>query len=175
MKVPRLRIAFIAAVAVLAAIPLSVSAQDEHVRHGRKYKPLPETSHIQVVVTKKSNGKPILNAGVVFVASTKEGKNLGSYEVKSGLEGKAVIDIIPRGSIVRVQVIANGFATFAQDYTVDEPSREIAVEMQSPREQVSAYEKNSGEESSRQPGVQEPVRPPTPPPATPASPETAPK
>ena len=161
--------------AVLATMPLSLSAQDEHVRHGRKYKPLPETSHIQVMVTKKSNGKPIPNAGVVFVASSKEGKNLGSFEVKSSPEGKAVIDIIPRGSNVRVQVIASGFATFAQDYTVDEPSREIAVEMLSPREQVSAYEKNTGSESERKAGVQEPVRPPPPPQATPASPETAPK
>ena len=78
---------------------------------------------------KKFNGKPIMNAAVIFNPSTKDGKDLGSLEVKTDPEGKATIDVIPTGSIVRVQVIANGFATFADDYVITESSREIAVAM----------------------------------------------
>lgn len=127
-------------------------------KRGRKYKPPPETSKITVQVTKKFNGKPIANAAVVFNPS-KDGKEIGNLEVKTDPEGKATIEIIPTGSLVRVQVIANGFATFAQDYQVDEPSRDIAVEMLRPREQVSSYKDNTGGASTRQPGVQEPIRP----------------
>lgn len=151
---------------VLLAFPVflavGLQAQDSTARHGRKYKPPPETSHIEVHVTKKFNGKPIMNAAVVFNPSTKEGKDLGSLEVKTDPEGKAAVDIIPTGSIVRVQVIANGFATFADDYEINEPSREIAVALLRPQEQVSSYQDNSGKASTRKSGVQEPVRPTTP-------------
>ena len=105
----------------------SASAQDAPAtKRGRKYKAPPDTSHIEVLVTKKSNGKPIVNAAVVFNPS-KDGKDEGSLEVKTHPEGKAVIDVIPTGSLVRVQVIANGFATYAEDYQVNEPSRQITV------------------------------------------------
>ena len=152
--------------ALFMAFPIcfatSLYAQDSTTHHGRKYKPPPETSHIEVLVTKKYNGKPIMNAAVVFNPSTKDGKDLGSLEVKTDPDGKATIDIIPTGSTVRVQVIANGFATFAQDYEVNEPSRDIAIALLRPQEQVSAYENNYGKDSSRKSGVQEPVRPTTP-------------
>src|SRR6185312_4622400 len=81
---------------------------------GRKYKAPPATSRIEVQVVKKFNGKPIPNAAVVF-NPTKDGKDLGNLEVKTDPEGKAVVDIIPTGSTVRIQVIADGFATFGQD------------------------------------------------------------
>jgi hypothetical protein len=166
------RRAFVSGLTVLAlpAVLLSASllAQSSPTRHGRKYKPPPETSHIEVLVTKKFNGKPIMNAAVVFNPSTKDGKDLGSLEVKTDPEGKATVDIIPTGSIVRVQVIANGFATFAQDFEVDQPSKEITVALLRPQEQVSSYEDNTGKASTRKPGVQEPNHPATPPAAKPA-------
>jgi hypothetical protein len=157
---------------VLAAPP-SASAQDSTTtKRGRKYKAPPDTSHIEVLVTKKSNGKPIVNAAVVFNPS-KDGKDEGSLEVKTDPEGKAVIDIIPTGSLVRVQIIANGFATYAEDYQVNEATRQIAVAMIRPQEQISAYEDNQGKAAARKPGVQEPNKP-TPPPATTPAPNTKP-
>jgi hypothetical protein len=144
---------------LLLAAPLSVAGQDSTApKRGRKYKAPPDTSHIEVLVTRKSNGKPIVNAAVVFNPS-KDGKDLGSLEVKTDPEGKAVIDIIPTGSLVRVQIIANGLATFAEDYQVNEPTRQIAVVMLRPQEQISAYEDNQGKTSARKPGVQEPNTP----------------
>lgn len=131
----------------------------EQVKHGRKYKPPPETSKITVQVTKKINGKPIMNAAVIFNPFDKEGNDIGNLEVKTDPDGKATIDIIPTGSTVRVQVIAPGFATFAQDYDIDKSEHEIAVAMIRPQEQVSSYIDNSGKDSSRKAGVQEPIRP----------------
>lgn len=165
------RRAFASGLIVLIPVVLlsaSLLAQSSPTRHGRKYKPPPETAHIEVQVTKKFNGKPIMNAAVVFNPSTKDGKDLGSLEVKTDPDGKAIVDIIPTGSNVRVQVIASGFATFAEDYQIDQPSKEIAVALLRPQEQVSSYEDNTGKASTRKPGVQEPHHPVTPPAAKPA-------
>jgi hypothetical protein len=128
---------------------------------GRKYKAPPETAHIVVHVVKASNGKPILNAAVVF-HPIKDGKDEGNLEVKSDPDGKATIDVIPIGSLVTVQVIANGFATFAQDFTITDAEKQISVKMVRPQAQVSTYVDNTGKSSQLQPGVQEPHRPASP-------------
>jgi hypothetical protein len=115
-------------------------------------------SHVEVLVTKRSTGKPIINAAVVFNPS-KDGKDEGSLEVKTDPEGKAIVDVIPTGSLVRIQIIADGLATFAEDYAITEPSRTILVKMLRPQEQISTYQDNSGKASERKPGVQEPIKP----------------
>jgi hypothetical protein len=151
--------------------------QDAPPKHGRKYKAPPATSHIEVTVLKKFNGKPISNAAVIFDA-TLDGKDQGNLEVKTDPDGKATIDIIPTGSTVRVQVIATGFATYAEEYEVTEPSRAITVSMVHPQEQLSSYQDNQGKTATRKPGVQEPIRPtkPTakPAPSAPATPQPPP-
>jgi hypothetical protein len=163
------------------ALPHALLGQDStDAKRGRKYKAPPATSHIEVTVLKKFNGKPIPNAAVIF-NSTLDGKDEGNLEVKTDPDGKAAIDVIPTGSTVRVQVIATGFATFADEYLVAEPSRQIAVSMIRPQQQVSSYVDNTGKAADRKPGIQEPVRPttpaakpaPTPPPVIP--PDTTPK
>ena len=165
------QLALLLSFAVLASIP--AMAQDAPVKHGRKYKAPPATSRIEVTVLKKFNGKPISNAAVIFDA-TLDGKDQGGLEVKTDPEGKAAIDVIPTGSTVRVQIIASGFATFADEYVVDEPTRTIEVSMLRPQEQLSSYQDNDGKASSRKPGVQEPIRP-TNPAAKPATPPPVPQ
>ena len=137
-------------------------------KHGRKYKAPPETSHIEVTVIRGSNKKPIMNAAVIF-HPIKDGVDNGTLEVKSDPDGKAVIDVIPLGSQVRVQVIANGFSTYAEDFTITEASREILVKMIRPQAQISSYIDNEGKPAQVQPGVQEPIRP-KPSQATPTTP-----
>src|ERR1700733_10031319 len=158
-------------------LPLASSnaalAQDATAKRGRKYKAPPATSHIEVTVVKKYNGKPISNAAVVF-QSTLDGKDQGNLEVKTDPDGKAKIDVIPTGSTVRAQVIATGFAPSAEEYLVSEPSRQISVAMLRPQEQISSYVDNEGKASTVKPGVQEPIRPPNPSP-TPAKPTPAPQ
>lgn len=127
-------------------------------RHGRKYKAPPETSHIEVTVVKGFNKKPIDGAHVIF-HPVKDGKDEGNLELKTHQDGKAMIDVIPTGSSVRIQVLADGFATFADDYLITEPSRSIVIPMARPKAQISTYVDNSGKDSQMKPGVQEPIRP----------------
>lgn len=160
---------------LVLCIALVASLQAFGQYRGRKYKAPPATSRVEVQVIKKFNGKPIPNAAVVFNPS-KDGKDEGNLEVKTDPDGKAVIDVIPTGSMVRVQVIANGYATFAEDYLVDQSTKEIAISMVRPREQISAYEDNSDRPAERKPGVQEPIRskPQTQPSVTPTPPVQSP-
>ncbi len=142
--------------ASLAPVIMQAPAQD-HPR-GRKYKAPPDTSHIEVEVVRATNGKPIANAAVIFNPE-KDGKDEGNLEVKTGPDGKTTIDVIPTGSKVRVQVIADGFATFADDYMIDGDKKEISIKLLRPRAQVSTYQDNSDKAADRKPGVQEPIRP----------------
>jgi hypothetical protein len=126
--------------------------------HGRNWKPLPPTAHIEVLVLKGFNGKPLPNAAVVFHA-VRDGKNDGNLEVKTNPEGKAIIDVIEIGSHVTVQVIAPGFATSATEMEVDGPTKAMEVKLIRPREQISEYEDNDGKASVLKPGIQEPPHP----------------
>jgi hypothetical protein len=168
-------------IALTSSLFVHAQAQDAPVKRGRKYKAPPATSHVQVTVVKKFNGKPIMNAAVIF-DSTLDGKEEGNLEVKTDPDGKATIDVIPTGSTVRVQVIAQGFATYAEEYLVSDASKEIFVAMIRPQEQISSYVDNEGKATTRKPGVQEPIRPtsptakpaPTPSPAPSAAPHQPP-
>ncbi len=157
--------------------PLHTRAQDDTTaapeKHGRKYKSPPDTSHVEVTVLKDFNKKPIMNAAVIF-RPTKDGIDEGNLELKTDPEGKAAIDVIPTGSKVTIQVIADGFSTFAGVYQVNEASRAIVISMIRPRAQVSTYVDNSGKPADLKPGVQDPVRPKTSAkPATPGTPSPA--
>lgn len=161
---------------LVALVPMRLRAQDDDnptpEKHGRKYKAPPETSHIEVTVIKGFNKKPIDGAHVIF-HPVKDGIDEGNLEVKTHPDGKVTIDVIPTGSAVRIQVLADGFATYAEDYVVSEPSREIVVAMQRPRAQISTYVDNHGKPSEMSPGVQEPVRPKKASPATTPSPDAS--
>jgi hypothetical protein len=153
---------FASFVTFILITPVHARAQDEDnpkpEQHGRKYKSPPETSHIEVTVIKGFNKKPIDGAHVIF-HPVKDGVDEGNLEVKTHQDGKVSIDVIPTGSKVRIQVLADGFATYADDFIVNEASREITITMIRPRAQVSTYVDNEGKPSNLQPGVQEPVRP----------------
>jgi hypothetical protein len=170
MRCTRIGLSLVLLSTLSLAAPRAVWGQDEPpVKHGRKYKAPPDTSHVEVTVTRHSNGKPIVNAAVVFNPS-KDGKDEGNLEVKTDPEGKAIIDVIPTGSTVRIQIIAEGYATYADDYVIAEPSRQIAVSMLRPQEQISTYENNKGKAATRPVGVQEPAKPPAKPATPPAPP-----
>jgi len=150
----------LALLASMASNP--VHAQDDNTKpekHGRKYKAPPETSNIEVTVIKGFNKKPIMNAAVIFHPVDSDGKDEGFLEMKTDPDGKAKIDVIPTGSQVRIQVIATGFSTYADDYKIEQADRKITIAMIRPRAQVSTYLDESGKPSQRQPGIQEPIRP----------------
>jgi hypothetical protein len=163
-------------VAILFSLaPLRARTQDDTTpapeKHGRKYKAPPDTSHVEVTVLKDFNKKPIDGAHVIF-HPVKDGRDEGNWEVKTHEDGKAPIDIIPTGSKVTIQIIADGFSTYAGVYQIDEASRKIVISMIRPRAQVSTYIDNTGKPADLKPGVQDPVRP-KPKTTTPATPSAS--
>ena len=108
-------------ISLSSAFSVSLSrAQDDNSHHGRKYKAPPPSAHIEVTVLKADNGKPIRDAHVIFHPIEGD-KDKGSMELKTDEDGKIIIDVIPIGDTVRLQVIANGFQTYGQDYKVEKP------------------------------------------------------
>jgi hypothetical protein len=144
---------------VTGSVAVAGAQQDDH---GRKYKPLPALSHIVVTVVKGFDGKPMTHAAVVFHA-TMNGRDDGNLEVKTDPEGKASIDVIEVGSDVSVQVIATGFATYAENIHAVGTEATLEVKMLRPREQVSVYQNDAGRAAEVKPGVQEPPHPVLPP------------
>ena len=86
--------------------------------HGGKYKAPPPSARIEITVLRKADGKPIQNAAVIFHPIEGD-RDKGGLELKSDEDGKAIIDVIPIGDTVRLQIIANGYQTYGQDFKVD--------------------------------------------------------
>jgi Carboxypeptidase regulatory-like domain len=126
----------LSAAMLLATSSLLAQAQDTDSR-GRKYHAPPPTAHVSVAVIKDTNGKPIENAAVVFHLFGEEGK--GNMEMKTNEDGKAIIDVVPIGDSIRLQVIADGFQTFGEDYKIDADTKDITVRLKRPGQQYSTY------------------------------------
>jgi hypothetical protein len=123
--------------AVALLTPSLLLAQE--INRGRKYVPPPPTAKITVTVIKATNGKPVENAAVVF-HPIKNGKDQGGLELKTNEEGKAVINVIPIGDTVRLQVIATGYQTFGNDYPITTDSKDISIKLRHPAQQYSIYQ-----------------------------------
>lgn len=96
-------------------------------------------SNIHILVVRDANSKPIRNAAVVLHPVTRKGKQaMGGMELKTDDDGKTGIDGIPYGPL-RVQVLADGFQTFGEDYQINKADMEITVKLKRPVRQVSAY------------------------------------
>ncbi len=104
-----------------------------------------ELSMLSFVVLKDYNGKPIRNASVIMHPVKGNGKQAKTgLELKSNAEGKTSFDGVPYGKL-RIQVIAQGYQTFGDDYSVDKPEMEIVVKMKRPGEQYSIYKDHPDE------------------------------
>ncbi len=146
-----LRLALFVAALALAVSSLHAGAQQDNVRRGRKYKAPPPAARIEVTVVRDVNGKPIERAAVIFHPIEGD-RDRGVMELKTNFDGKAVIDVIPIGDTVRLQIIAKGFQTYGQDYTVDKESMSMEVRMKRPGEQYSIY-KMKDESANPNPGT----------------------
>ncbi|HKT49898.1 MAG TPA: carboxypeptidase-like regulatory domain-containing protein [Candidatus Angelobacter sp.] len=99
----------------------------------------PPTATVNLTVVRDSNGKPVKNAEVVLHLLDKEGnERQDGLELKTHEDGKAATDGIPYGK-VRIQVIAQGFRTWGNDYEVRQPNMEITIKLQKPGGQFSIY------------------------------------
>jgi hypothetical protein len=122
----------------LIVLSLAASGQDTSKR-GRKYRaPLP-TSRIEITVLRDVNGKPIENAAVIFHPMEGE-KDKGNMELKTNEDGKAIIDVLPIGDVVRLQIISRGFQTYGGDFKIDKAAMAIEIRMKRPGQQYSIYQ-----------------------------------
>jgi hypothetical protein len=97
------------------------------------------TSHLEFVVVRSNNGKPVRNASVILHPVNKEGKqSSGGYQLKTNQEGKAEFEGIPYGKL-RIQAIAKGLQTYGEDFEISEPTHQITIKMNPPQEQYSIY------------------------------------
>lgn len=136
---PRLRLAILVLLVISAV--LTASGQN---------KPSGQASSLNFVVLKDDNGKPVRNAAVILHPVAEHGKqSRGGFELKTNAEGKTESDGIPYG-MLRVQVIAHGFQTFGQDYTINQPEQEVVIRLKRPQGQYSIYE-NHPDSSTSQP------------------------
>ena len=141
-----LRLAVTAAVLFLAA-SVSVSAQSSTPR-GRKYKAPPPTSRIEVSVLRSDDGHPIENAAVIFQMVGDK----GNMELKTNDEGKAMIDVLPTGSKVVVQILAKGYQTYGRDYSIDKANMTIEVKLKRPGQQYSIYDNHPQDADAKDAG-----------------------
>lgn len=119
----------------------------------RSKKPPPPSCNLTFLVLKDYNGKPLRNAAVVLHrVNSKDKQQNGGLELKTDADGKASYDGIPYGKL-RVQILANGFQTFGQDYDINEPSRDFTVKMKRPAGQYSIYENHPGGDNDAAPNT----------------------
>lgn len=120
-------LAFVVASALLAA--------------GGENKAFGQASSIKFVVLKDDNNKPVRNAAVILHPVGKSGKqSKGGFELKTDGEGKTEADGVPYG-LLRVQVIATGFQTFGDDYTINQAEQVVTVRLKRPTDQYTIYDK----------------------------------
>lgn len=119
-----------------------VSGQDNH--RGRKYKAPPPTSTVNVTIVRADDGKPIDDAAVIFQLMGDK----GNMELKTNEDGKTMIDVLPTGSKVLLQVIAKGYQTYGKQYSIDKATIGIEVKMNRPVREYSIYEKHNNSGSS---------------------------
>ena len=108
------------------------------------------TSNIQFMVLRDYNGKPVHNAAVVLHPVNNKGKqSRGGMELKTDSEGKTNFDGVPYG-MLRVQVLAQGFQTYGEDFNVNKPSMDITVKLKRPQGQYSVYDQPSKKPEEKQ-------------------------
>lgn len=105
------------------------------------------TSWLNFVVIKEDNGKPVRNAAVIMHPVNAHGKQgHGGMELKTDVDGKTNFDGIPYGKL-RVQVLAQGFQTYGEDFDVDKPKMEFTIKLKRPQGQYSVYDDHSKDSS----------------------------
>jgi len=144
-----LRFGVLLAGLTLAAGPLTLSAHQDNQRC-RKCKLPPAVSRIAVTVVRKDDDKPIVHAAVVFHAIEGD-KDKGGLELKTNEDGVAVMDVIPIGDTVLLQVIANGYQTYGGEYKVNRADMALEIRLKRPGQQYSVYDNQDTGATSKNP------------------------
>jgi hypothetical protein len=139
---------------------LAAGAQQKSSSRGRKYKSPPPTAHIEITILRDVNGKPIENAAVIFHPIEGE-KSKGNMELKTNEDGKTIIDVLPIGDTVRLQIIAKGFQTYGEDFKIDKAEMAREIRLKRPGEQYSIYkDHDQTNDAGQNPHGDKPPNPP---------------
>ena len=142
-----LRLGTLLAGVTLAVSPLTLSAHQDN-QHCRKCKAPPAVSRIAVTVMRKDDDKPIRGAAVVFHAIEGD-KDKGGLELKTNEDGVAVMDVIPIGDTVLLQIIANGYQTYGGEYKVNRADMALEIRLRRPGQQYSIYDNQDNGATSK--------------------------
>ena len=113
------------------------------------------------VVLRDYNGKPVKNASVIMHPVNKKGKQKHSgLQLKTNTDGRTSFDGVPYGPL-RVQVLAQGFQTFGEDYEINKPEMEITIKLKRPQGQYSIYEDHPEEKKEEKKDEVKPEQKPT--------------
>jgi len=108
------------------------------------------TAVVNFLVLKQDNGKPVRSAAVIMHPVSPSGKQgRGGLELKTDPEGRSSTEGIPYGKL-RVQVLAQGFQTYGEDFEVNQAKMEITIKLKRPQGQYSIYEDHAKESSPKQ-------------------------
>src|SRR4030088_2424968 len=119
-------------------------------QRGRRAEEEP-TAAINFLVLKDDNGKPVRNAAVIIHPVNSHGKQQrGGMELKTDSAGKSSFDGVPYGKL-RVQVLAQGFQTFGEDYDVNQAKMDLTIKLKRPQGQYSVYEDHPSEKKDEKP------------------------
>jgi hypothetical protein len=168
MLSPRIRRFSLVVLALILVASVSLSAQDSK-RRGRKYKSPPPTARVEVTILRDIDSKPIENASVVFHLVGDQ----GNMELKTNEDGKTMIDVLPVGSTIRLQILAKGYQTYGEDFKVDKASLNLGVRLKRPGEQYSIYKNHDQkpEDGSDKDQVADPAKGASPKDPAPKAPE----
>jgi hypothetical protein len=160
MRSSLFRLSIVVTALGLVLTSLTAVSQQKPSSRGRKFKAPPPTARIEVTVVRDVNDKPIENAAVIFHMV---GGEKGNMELKTNEDGKAVIDVLPIGDTVRMQIIAKGFQTYGDDFKIDKAQIAIDIRMKRPGEQYSIYKPHPDViQGGKSPDTITPAPPPAP-------------
>jgi len=118
-----------------------------------------ESSDLTFVVLRDYNGKPIKNASVILHPVNNKGKQeRGGFELKTDTDGKTSFNGVPYG-VLRVQVLAPGFQTYGEDYTISQAQMTIEIKLKRPSGQFSVYDDKGSAGTPKTPDKQPPATP----------------
>lgn len=100
-----------------------------------------ETTTLRVVV-QNEQGEPVPRASLVVreVKGKKRDKVGNSLQQRASQQGIAPFPPMKRGFIL-IQVIAEGFQTFGDQYELTEPEQTVTITLKPPQKQYSVHQK----------------------------------
>lgn len=133
---PGASLAFVVVLALVAAAPRALSAQDNTQDNPKDAAPQdPTLSRLRIDVTGVDADKPISNASVYIRWDETGGllrkKKQAELDFKTNEDGSVKVPEVPKGKIL-IQVVAQGWHTFGKYYDIAKDEETIQIKLDKP-------------------------------------------